>query len=364
MIGDRGYCVTTLLIAAFCLSVAPNGRAQEPAPANSPQAEPGAAADPEVQQETALLRYQAPGSCPDRSEFIRRVQRYTTKATFTAQGPGENTSSRTFVLTIDQEGNQFGGALVIQQRTASAARSVSGKSCDEVTDALALMTALAIDPSVLGAGPEQPPATPTKKQPAAKPRKKHRGKEHTAPDRAQWSLGALGLALPGLFPNVAWGGAALVELRTSIVAAVRPTFALGASYLDGGHQKALGATVHYAALNAEAQGCAEVALSQQWAPALCVGSTVGRTSSRTNASPTTGQSSGARTWAALLLGLRLDWNFDSSATLRLEGAAGSHLLEQRVTLVGVDPNGQEHQTLLNDTRGLVGRVALGLFVHL
>jgi hypothetical protein len=107
-----------------------------------------------------------------------------------------------------------------------------------------------------------------------------------------------------------------------------------------------------------------VALSDRWAPALCLGSIVGRTSSRTTASPAARQSSGARTWAALLVGLRLDWQFDPSAALRLEGAAGSHLIEQRVTLVGVDPNGQEHQTLLNDTRGLMGVVALGLLVHL
>jgi hypothetical protein len=74
-------------------------------------------------------------------------------------------------------------------------------------------------------------------------------------------------------------------------------------------------------------------------------------------------SSGSRTWAALGLGPRLDWQFANQWAIRLEGNLGHHLIENRVLLLAIEPNGTRTQTPLHETQGLYTSAALGLLFH-
>lgn len=117
------------------------------------------------------IEYSAAGQCPTAQEFITQVLERTDSAELAAAGE----RVRTFVVEISRKGSEVRGSLVIREPdgTSSQARSLSGSHCSEVAMALALATALAIDPyasfaprrderraSVEGDQDEAPPLVP------------------------------------------------------------------------------------------------------------------------------------------------------------------------------------------------------------
>ena len=110
----------------------------------------GAATD---ETEPIRLEYTAPATCPNAEDFGRRVFGRTSKAR-AAEG---SEPARTFVVVIEASGAEAQGSLVVREDGMSTlARRVSGKNCDEVARALALATALAIDPEAALEVPEPP----------------------------------------------------------------------------------------------------------------------------------------------------------------------------------------------------------------
>jgi hypothetical protein len=122
------------------------------------------------ESEHIRIQFSAPDNCPDQTAFERALRRRTTRY----QLASEQEPARQFVVTITSSGAGALGRLAIQGMGADVSvRTVSGKSCDEVLSALALMTALAIDPDYRptarpipsraaapsGAGPGMPPAS-------------------------------------------------------------------------------------------------------------------------------------------------------------------------------------------------------------
>ena len=92
------------------------------------------------------LQFSAPPNCAKNATFIRALRQRTGR--FRLANGDERT--RVFVVNITQANASVSGRLEIQGPQAETSmRSVSGKTCDEVVAALALMTALAIDPSAL-----------------------------------------------------------------------------------------------------------------------------------------------------------------------------------------------------------------------
>jgi hypothetical protein len=307
------------------------------------------------------LSFSAPSGCQDRAAFITRVQSYTAKAHFS-----DDASGRLFAVSIAvASAEQLIGNLEIVSANERATRTVAGKTCPELLDALALMTALAIDPDALTAKPEPTAEPPQPKPEQPKPFVRKRPPESTPPteeDSLQWSLGAEGWLLQGVLPQLAFGGAALANLRTSTQATLRATFAVGAHYFTQQAQEVRALRIGYAALGVHAQGCAEWGVSEAWLPALCVNALLGRQRSRSEDTSHL-MSSGSRTWAGLGVGPRLDWQFARHWALRLEGNLGSHLIENRVVLLAIEPNGDRTETPLHDTQGLYTQAALGLLFH-
>lgn len=106
-----------------------------------------------AEKETILLDFRGGASCPDRAEFVRRVQAITAKAEV---APDEEVGHRRFGIHVTRAPGGVKGELEIDDQGAKTARRVTGKTCDEVISALALATALAIDPDALSATPSPP----------------------------------------------------------------------------------------------------------------------------------------------------------------------------------------------------------------
>jgi hypothetical protein len=113
--------------------------------------------------ETIRLDYAAVGDCPGIQAFEASVRSRTARARFVDEG-----QSRTFHVSI-HDGSHPAGQLVVHRGDAiEGARSVTGSSCAQVADAMALVVALAIDPAALaGAAPAPPsPATSSSAEPS------------------------------------------------------------------------------------------------------------------------------------------------------------------------------------------------------
>lgn len=114
--------------------------------------------------EPIRLDYTAASDCPALQAFEASVRSRTARARFVEDG-----QSRTFQVSIHGGSHPAGQLVVHREDAIDGARSVTGSSCAQVADALALVVALAIDSSAL-AGPAPPvPAAPSPPPPAAAP---------------------------------------------------------------------------------------------------------------------------------------------------------------------------------------------------
>jgi hypothetical protein len=93
-----------------------------------------ALADPEVVE----LRYAAPSGCPSRAAFEAAILERTPNVRLAAP------AQRVFEVTIEAVPDGFRGALVVNR---VADKELAAPSCEDLTSALALVTALAIDPT-------------------------------------------------------------------------------------------------------------------------------------------------------------------------------------------------------------------------
>ena len=128
-----------------------------------------------AEPEHIRIQFSAPPRCPDGTAFMRALRRRTGR--FQLFSGTEQT--RVFVVTITRTDASVSGRLEIQgPGTETSLRNVSGSSCDEVMAALALMTALAIDPSARWPSAPSPtvssptapaPGTPSNRTPQAIP---------------------------------------------------------------------------------------------------------------------------------------------------------------------------------------------------
>jgi hypothetical protein len=121
--GDRNVLSLSIAVLLAALGAAANARAEP--------------------EEAIVVEAEGPALCADAEEFFKRVQ--TRAIGVRRASAGE--SARKFVFGVGRVEPGFRGHLVVQHLDGrSARREVTGESCDEVIDALALITALDIDP--------------------------------------------------------------------------------------------------------------------------------------------------------------------------------------------------------------------------
>jgi hypothetical protein len=197
------------------------------------------------------LTYSADLDCPDEGRFFQAV----TARTDLVRRAAEGEPARAFVVNITRDANAIRGALSITGLDGSVSkREVSGESCNEVVSALALITALAIDPlastapeSSVAAAPsgsaaagDVPPAMPPSDAPRAAgasiglvapiAQPSSSAREPGAPDHAaesstralsapahpsRWALGVEGRSLAGLVHGWGIGGGGFVDVTGS-----------------------------------------------------------------------------------------------------------------------------------------------------
>ncbi len=184
-----------------------------------------------AEPEHIRIQFSAPRRCPDANAFMRSLRQRTGR--FELASGAEQT--RIFVVTITRADSFVSGRLEIRgPGTEVSLRNVSGNNCDEVAAALALMTALAIDPDALPpstpsstanvraeASKQAPPASePSPSVPAvsnlappAPPRSTSSTSPAIMPISAgwKWSAGAHGGVSQRMSPSTGFGGSLFVE---------------------------------------------------------------------------------------------------------------------------------------------------------
>jgi hypothetical protein len=174
------------------------------------------------------LSYRATERCPSAAAFLAQVAARTPLARPARED--EPATALNVVLT-DVPGGNAGTLEVVTADGVTSRREVSAADCAQVASALALMTALAIDPNASMApapapAPAQPEPAPA---PAPRPATKPAVAQH--PPRVQWvfAAGVLGEAMGGLGPELALSLRPFVQLARETDSAFSQALRLSAS---------------------------------------------------------------------------------------------------------------------------------------
>ncbi len=168
------------------------------------------------------LTYGADAGCPDASRFVQAVAARTDRIRRAADGE----EARAFVVEITREASGVRGTLSIKGLDGLVSRrEITGESCEEVVSALALVTALAIDP-LASTGPEPSVAAGSSSSgaaqdvsPALPPLNATESASppaHSVPaNGVRWALGAEAQSAVGLVPGWGGGGGGFVDVTGS-----------------------------------------------------------------------------------------------------------------------------------------------------
>jgi hypothetical protein len=191
-----------------------------------------------AEPESVRIEYVAPVGCPDAAAFLGSLRERTTR--FRPAPPDE--PARSFTVRVTPSGSSYAGQLEIRSLSGSVAvRTVDAKSCDQVTSALALITALAISPNALTDGPKPTgDAFPSKASDSGAEADRKRppsSLETVAPKPAAqeasqpwlWSAGLLG-SLAKVAPDLGYGGEIFVQTEAPISSQLGPSARLGAFF--------------------------------------------------------------------------------------------------------------------------------------
>lgn len=227
-------CVLGALVCAAAALFAPVARASSPEGV-----------------EQVVIAYDAGGACPSRADFFELVRAYTTKFEVVEAGAADVRRFR--VATSTRAPNVTGDLAITTTNGKRSERHVTASTCDEVTRALAIMVAVAIDPAALSSepsgarapgsaptsdAPEEPteslaPVTevvPIADRPVSAPRtlppSEPSPRTHVSMDvRTEVTSAVIDSALPVLGASVELAPA--VFARGSLLARMRPSMAIG-----------------------------------------------------------------------------------------------------------------------------------------
>ncbi len=113
----------------------------------------------------AKLVYEAPAACPTEAQFVDAVAVHGG-----ALGGADSGTGPALVVSIGEAGAGFSGAFQVRDAAGSSGkRQVSGRTCAEVADALAVVTAIASRPADAASAADPPPDATTDPAPAPDP---------------------------------------------------------------------------------------------------------------------------------------------------------------------------------------------------
>lgn len=215
-------------------------------------------------QEAVRIEYSAPDDCPSAEEFSARVKQRVSRARFAE--PGE--LARTFRVRVASRADKSVARVeFVDADGEKASRTIAAPTCDEVVNAIALATALAMDAR---AGEDEPEAAPLAAQeetaPAPPPPRAVAPARQPREHGARWDAGAGVDVASGFAPSLSAGLHVFSELTPSFWS-VRWT----ALHADSGKVAVEGGRTRFRFWGGRAEGCP---LSWAWEPlrlAPCAG---------------------------------------------------------------------------------------------
>lgn len=258
------------------------------------------------------VKYRAPESCPDRDQFLSEVQRRITD-------PNHDPVVASISVEITEQNARFVGKVQFEDRSAvRSARNIGGERCDEVTSALALITALALQAQL--PDEESPPDDVAPTPPNELAAEPVTESPSPAPARDRGLRLELGAQLGGAS---AYAPQPSLTLRAFVGAVTsHALFRLGVGYATrGGTERATG-DADFSLLAARADICALLDERDPMTLGLCGAFELGYLRAAGTDSGTLDARQGGTLWAApALLG---QLRYAPSRSFRLELGAGAH----------------------------------------
>jgi hypothetical protein len=221
-----------------------------------------------AEQSPVRIEYSAPESCPDAAEFERRVRERIQRARFAKEGE----IARTFRVIVQSKPERSVARVeFVDADGEKVSRTLGADTCDEVVNAIALVTALAMEARAgseepapapgarppTGATPEPAPLAPPPPPPAAT----------RADDGARWDAGMGVDIASGYAPSISVGLRLFVEMAPSF-------FSVRASVLhaDSGKVGVEDGRTRFRFWGARVEGCPlRVPLGASFAVSPCAG---------------------------------------------------------------------------------------------
>jgi hypothetical protein len=272
------------------------------------------------------LRYTAPTTCDEAATFRARLD------ALPASPGAASKRGDTLVITITRAGGIYTGGLHLTRADGTAAdRTVVSERCEDVSEALVFVAALA-----LGLAPPQPahqappPASPRDSLPP--------DALHVAPDRparppSRWRfLGALrGAVLSGVGPAIELAPEVAVGVMRDARGLLAPTFELSGTWATSGSIVTSDGTAVVTLWGGTAATCPiRLELGAGFAVRPCAelnGGLLAGSASGAGVSPGPGK---AVPWVAAGATLRIEWRFGAFFAIEAEGGANYEFLRSRL----------------------------------
>jgi hypothetical protein len=219
-----------------------------------------------AEPESVRIDYTAPAGCPDSTAFLRSLRERTTRF----QEGAQDEPVRRFLVRVRAVASSFSGGLEIRSADGrTAVRTVDAAFCDEVVSALALITALAIDPNALTGSPTgamRDQAEPTPGSAAAPERRRSPASAALAvpvPPAAasepsqpwRWSAGLLGHTTFRVSPSLGYGGDIFVDAEAPASSRLGPAVRMGIFLNRSDVDLPSGAAASFQWVAVEVEGC-------------------------------------------------------------------------------------------------------------
>jgi hypothetical protein len=295
------------------------------------------------------LELTGPPSCIDAASFRRRL------AALPASSQRADVPRSVSIQITENEGTFSGEVLVKHQDGSLTVRSVGSPRCDEVVEALELITALAL-------GLEQPsvvaPATP----PSVPPASSQRDVEATpvaASEPARWRFlvaGHLAL-LGGAGPNLELAPDLALGVFRDGGGVLSPSFELSGTYTSSGNiSTSVGTTTLTLAAGAATVCPVRFEIGDAFALRPCVEVSVGALSGSAQGTGVLPTPTKVDPWVAVAPMVRAEWRLGSNFELRGEGGPAFHADGDRFFF---DPSGASAYSV-PAAGGLVAKVGLAV----
>ncbi len=327
----------------------------------------------EARTERIHLDYSAPVGCPSEQEFEARVHARTHRVQF---APNEK-EARVFDVRLEKGSPATGRVTVRRAQSAEGTRNVRADTCSDVADALALVVALAVDPTALSAPPPAPapavepppvvdvaPHAPTPPQPPATepPSTSPPPPVATPPDAQPPSLRArrreayLGTDLAvatGTAPTTLVGASPYVGWTSSAASTVAPAARIGFVHATTGAVDVPGGAAVFAWSVGRLDGCAALWPASAARLSTCVHVEGGLLEATGVHVPAPRAES--RAWLGIGPLLRGEWSFASPLFVEAEVAAMAHIIADRFLFL---PDTTAYQV---PRAGVFASIGLGVF---